>query len=52
MTTTLDTEFTTVDDFDDLDESAWGDPDTTVSPEIAKLAALLAQSYAGHVLFA
>ena len=51
MTATLDT-LTTTDDFDDLHQCPWSDPDTTVTPEIAKLAALLAQSYAGRVLFA
>ena len=52
MTTTLDVETTTIDDFDDVVECPWSDPDTTVTPGIAELAALLAQSYAGGALFA
>jgi hypothetical protein len=53
MTATLDIlTTTTTDDSDGLQECPWSDPDTTVTPEIAKLAALLAQSYTGGVLFA
>ena len=49
MTTTLDVETTTFPDDLDLE---FHEPQTTVPPAIAKLAALLAESYARTPLFA
>ena len=50
MTTTLDVETTTFPD--DLDDLEFHEPQTTVPPAIAKLAPLLAESYARTPLFA
>jgi len=51
MTIALDIDTTPTDSIDDLDEPVWSDPDTPVPPAVAKLAALLAQSYAVTPLF-